>query len=124
MKKKILITLLSLFTFVTLSFADSGYVYKGKIGNYPVVVTLWATAAYASGEYYYVSQGPYNTLQLEGVNRGYYWDFTETLNGDFNGSFRLKWNLATRTGYKTVTGTYTNLKGKTFKVVLNCIRLL
>ncbi len=42
MKKKIFITLLSLFAFVTLSFADTGYVYKGKVGKYPIELTMGA----------------------------------------------------------------------------------
>lgn len=125
MKKKIFITLFSLFAFVTLSFADTGYVYKGKVGKYPIVLTVWATAATASGDYYYVSQGANNRLQLDGENRGNnWWYFTETLHGDYNGTFRLKWNLTTRNGYKNITGTYTNIQGMTYNVVLNCVKVI
>ena len=47
--------LLAMCSFTT-SLADSGYVFKGKIGKYPIVLTIWATAAFADGEYYYVSE--------------------------------------------------------------------
>ncbi|MCQ2243597.1 MAG: hypothetical protein MJZ32_05000 [Bacteroidaceae bacterium] len=125
MKKKITITLFFLFAIVSISFADTGYVYKGKVGKYPIVFTVWATAATASGDYYYVSQGANKKLQLAGENKGNnWWYFTETLHGDYNGTFLLMWDLTTRNGYKNVTGTYTNIYGDTYKVVLHCVKVI
>lgn len=125
--KKILVSFLFLLLSVTYSFADCVYVFKGKIGNYPIVLTILATAASASGEYYYVSQGKNKTLDLEG-NIDFYednvWYFTETVNGKRNGAFKVWWNLSTRYGYKTMRGIYKNIKGKSFNVELNCVKVI
>lgn len=120
--------LLAMCSFTT-SLADSGYVFKGKIGKYPIVLTIWATAAFADGEYYYVSQGKNKPLKLQGNydTEGYeddVWYFTETVNGKRNGAFKLKWNLSIRDGYKTMKGTYRNIKGQSFNVVLNCVKVI
>lgn len=125
--KRFLASFLFLLLSATYSFADCGYVFKGKIGNYPIVLTIWATAVEASGEYYYVSQGKNKTLALEGYldfDEDNVWYFTERVNGKRNGAFKLKWNLSIRDGYKTMKGTYRNIKGQSFNVVLNCVKVI
>ena len=109
------------------SFADTFYVFKGKIGKYPVVVSILATAASASGDYYYVSQGKRKTLQLFGERDVWgpddaVWYFTETVKGKWNGQFRVRWDLSILNGYKRMTGVYRNVKGRTYKVNLTCVK--
>lgn len=127
LKTKIIMSLLLAMCSFTTLLADSGYVFRGKIGNYPIVLTIWATAVEASGEYYYVSQGKNKTLALEGnldFDEDNVWYFTERENGKRNGAFKLKWNLSIRDGYKTMKGTYRNIKGQSFNVVLNCVKVI
>lgn len=129
LKTKIVMSLLLAMFSLTTSLADCGYVFKGKIGKYPIVLTIWATAAFADGEYYYVSQGKNKTLELHGNydTEGYeenIWYFTETINGRRNGAFKVKWDVSTRTGYKRMTGIYRNIKGNSYKVTLTCVKVI
>lgn len=125
-KTKIFLSLLlAMFSFSS-SFADCLYVFKGKIGKYPVVVSILATASSASGDYYYVSQGKRKTLQLSGECDVWgdqaVWYFTETVKGKWNGQFRVRWDPSSRNGYKRMTGIYRNVKGRTYKVNLTCVK--
>lgn len=129
LKTKIIISLLLAMCSFTTSFADSGYVFKGEIGKYPIVLTIWATAAFADGEYYYVSQGKNKPLKLQGNydTEGYeddVWYFTETVNGKRNGAFKLKWRRSVNNGYKRMTGTYVNIKGNSYYVNLTCVKVI
>lgn len=129
LKTKIIISLLlAIFSFAS-SFADCKYVFRGRIGKYPIVLTIWTTAVFADGEYYYVSQGKNKTLKLSGNYdlEGYeenIWYFTETVNGRKNGAFRVKWDVSTRNGYKRMIGTYVNVKGNSYYVNLTCVKAI
>ena len=107
--------------------ADSGFVFKGKIGNYPIVMTIWATASSATGTYYYVSQGKDNEIELSGnIELGTdsdIWIITEEISGFFNGFFRVHWDRFTEEGQKQMTGEYINIKGKHFPVKLRCVKV-
>ena len=121
-------TLFLLFYFTaTIVCADSGFVFKGKIGNYPIVMTIWATASSATGTYYYVSQGKDNEIELSGnIELGTdsdIWIITEEISGFFNGFFRVHWDRFTEEGQKLMTGDYINIKGKHFPVKLRCVKV-
>ena len=121
-------TLFLLFYFTaTIVCADSGFVFKGKIGNYPIVMTIWATASSATGTYYYVSQGKDNEIELSGnIELGTdsdIWIVTEEISGFFNGFFRVHWDRFTEEGQKLMTGDYINIKGKHVPVKLRCVKV-
>lgn len=108
--------------------ADTGFLFEGKIGTYPVVMSIWATATHATGDYYYVSQGPNKTLQLNGELDlecdDPIWVFEEYVNGKWNGRFRVYWDRFTLDGQRTMVGSYVNIKGKSYSVNLKLKRLL
>ena len=116
--------LLAMCSFTTL-LADSGYVFRGKIGNYPIVLTIWATAVEASGEYYYVSQGKNKKLQLTGAfiseldSPQLVWRFVETVNGKYNGVYYVVWNYFIGKS-SDIVGAYINSKGDEYEVNLKC----
>ena len=104
--------------------------FKGKIGKYPIVMELNATAGSAWGDYYYVSQGSNNKLQLSGGpdfddDSGLKWVLEETVDGKFNGFFVLRWDRFSeysKNGYTRITGTYVNVKNKKYNVDLKCYK--
>lgn len=127
--KKSLFILTIIWAFVLHANADTGFVFKGKIGNYPIVMTIWATFGDAWGCYYYESQGKNNKLELHGEpdldsEEGNVWIFTETLSGvlnSFNGYFRMNWD---RANPNVMSGYYINKKGKMYRVNLRCVKTM
>lgn len=106
------------------AWADTYFVFKGTIGNYPIVMGFGATLTSATGDYYYVSQGENMKIRLEGqmdleCEEDNVWYFDETINGKWNGMFRLKWDRSTDAYHnKHVEGMYVNAKGKRYLVRL------
>jgi hypothetical protein len=128
MKKLVLFVLLSWAVLSASAQGNAVFRFKGKIGNYPIVMELNATATSAWGDYYYVSQGPKNKLQLNG-NRDFdddtelKWVLEETVDDELNGYFFLRWDRLSeysKDGSMRITGTYINVKNKKYNVELKC----
>ena len=105
--------------------AQTAFTFKGKIGNYPVVMELYGYISGVEGDMYYVSQGKNKKLYLKGEtindldSQVLVWKIYETVNGKYNGTYYVEWN-AFIGGSKNIVGKYTNTKGKIFKVNLKC----
>ena len=125
--KRILTIITFLHLFVSAAQADTGFVFRGKIGNYPIEMTIWATATSVVGEYYYLSQGK-NKIELDGNaepnSSDDIWIIKETVDYFFNGFFRLKWDRWSEEGQKVITGEYINTKLKHFSVSLKCVKIM
>lgn len=129
MRKLFLMILLSVFsTSVALAQGNAVYKFKGKIGGkYAIVMELNATASWAGGSYYYVSQGSKKKLEVSGEPdydnpEGARWILKEEVNGRYNGVFFLKWDRFSeysRDGAMHITGTYINVKKQQFSVKLD-----
>ena len=118
------------FLFVVLSwgvsYAQTAFDFKGTIGKYPVVVSLYGYMSEVEGDMYYVSQGKNKKLQLRGEciseldSNQLSWKFIETVNGKYNGTYYVVWN-ASAGGSKNMVGTYVNAKGREFQVNFKCV---
>ena len=112
----------------TVAFADTGFVFKGKIGNYPIVMTIWATAGSVVGNYYYTSQGKEKQLSMSGEPmldvEAPIWVFKEDLNNVHNGVFVLRWDRLDNPANEEIVGVYVNIKGQTYTVNLHCIKVI
>lgn len=126
MKRILLLTIFICFACIVK--ADTGFVFKGTIGKYPIVMEIWATASSISGSYYYVSQGKRNSISLTGTSEPdtiNNWIITEEILGMFNGFFRIYWTRwQDNDEYKNITGEYINIKGKHFPVKLRCVKIM
>ncbi|MBR3455029.1 MAG: hypothetical protein IKH26_06880 [Bacteroidaceae bacterium] len=128
MKKLVLFFVLSWAVLSVSAQGNGVFRFKGKIGNYPIVMELNATAASAWGDYYYVSQGSKNKLQLNGDRdlsdeSGLKWVLEETVDDKLNGYFFLRWDRLSeysKDGSMRITGTYINVKNKKYTVELKC----
>lgn len=124
LRHKIALTLLLAICSAASAWADTYFVFKGTIGDYPIVMGFWATLTSATGDYYYVSQGKNKKIKLEGQmdlesEEDNIWHFDEEINGKWNGMFRLKWDRSTDAyRNKYVVGMYVNAKGKRYPVRL------
>ena len=104
--------------------AQTAFTFKGKIGNYSVVMELYGYISGVEGDMYYVSQGKNKKIKLEGqmdleCEEDNVWHFDEEINGKWNGMFRLKWDRSTDAyRNKYVEGMYVNAKGKRYPVRL------
>lgn len=129
-RNKIALTLLLAICSAASACADTYFVFKGTIGNYPIVMGFWATLTYATGDYYYVSQGKNKKIKLEGqmdleCEEDNVWHFDEEINGKWNGMFRLKWDRSTDAyRNKYVEGMYVNAKGKKYPVRLTRVDMI
>ena len=127
---KIALTLLLALCSATSALADTYFVFKGTIGDYPIVMGFWATLTSATGDYYYVSQGKNKKIKLEGqmdleCEEDNVWHFDEEINGKWNGMFRLKWDRSTDAyRNKYVEGIYVNAKGKRYTVRLTRVDMI
>lgn len=84
MKRTLLFTIF--FCFACIVKADTGFIFKGTIGKYPIVMEIWATATSVTGSYYYSSQGKRNSINISGfadTETENVWIITEEINGDF-----------------------------------------
>ena len=85
--------LLFVFAFSSISYSQTAFEFKGRIGKYPVVVSLYGYVSGVEGEIYYVSQGKNKKLQLRGEciseldSNQLSWKFIETVNGKYNGTY-------------------------------------
>ena len=107
---------------LTMSKIASGLVKHetGKVGNNGIVVEYYNcsctmdSAPFCVGNYYYTSQGPEKRLALEWVDvcmsKNYYYDYVD---GKQVGQFIYS------TGYDIPRWTYTNAKGKNFRVTFD-----
>lgn len=129
-RNKIALTLLLAICSAASAWADTYFVFKGTIGNYPIVMGFWATLTCATGDYYYVSQGKNKKIKLEGqmdleCEEDNVWHFDEEINGKWNGMFRLKWDRSTDAyRNKYVEGMYVNAKGKRYPVRLTRVDMI
>ena len=129
-RKKIALTLLLAICSAASAWADTYFVFKGTIGDYPIVMGFWATLTSATGDYYYVSQGKNKKIKLEGqmdleCEEDNVWHFNEEINGKWNGMFRLKWDRSTDAyRNKYVEGIYVNAKGKRYTVRLTRVDMI
>lgn len=129
-RHNIAFTLLLALCSATSAFADTYFVFKGTIGDYPIVMGFWATLTSATGDYYYVSQGKNKKIKLEGqmdleCEEDNVWHFDEEINGKWNGMFRLKWDRSTDAyRNKYVEGMYVNAKGKRYTVRLTRVDMI
>ena len=95
--KKYLIICLFLMTAI-MSSAQTAFDFKGTIGKYPIVVSLYGYVSGVEGDIYYVSQGKNKKLQLTGAfiseldSPQLVWRFVETVNGKYNGVYYVVWN--------------------------------
>lgn len=100
----------------SISNAQTAFDFKGTIGKYPVVVSLYGYMSDIEGDMYYVSQGKNKKLQLRGEciseldSNQLSWKFIETVNGRYNGTYYVVWNAFVG-GSKNMIGTYINAKG-------------
>ena len=130
LRNKIALTLLLALCSATSAWADTYFVFKGTIGDYPIVMGFWATLTSATGDYYYVSQGKNKKIKLEGqmdleCEEDNVWHFDEEINGKWNGMFRLKWDRSTDAyRNKYVEGMYVNAKGKRYTVRLTRVDMI
>ena len=103
----------------SISNAQTAFDFKGTIGKYPVVVSLYGYMSEVEGDMYYVSQGKNKKLQLRGEciseldSNQLSWKFIETVNGRYNGTYYVVWNAFVG-GSKNMVGTYVNAKGREF----------
>ena len=69
--KKFIIKIFLSFLFAAFSWsisnAQTAFDFKGTIGKYPVVVSLYGYMSEVEGDIYYVSQGKNKKLQLRGM---------------------------------------------------------
>ncbi len=125
---KRLLLLIICVCFASFAKSDSGFIYKGTIGKYSIVMEIWATATNVTGSYYYVSQGKQKSITLTGnaeLGTSNIWIITEEIFGMFNGFFRLFWTRwQDNDEYKIITGEYINIKGKHFPVTLRCVKVM
>lgn len=118
--KRYLIICLFLLTAI-MSSAQTAFDFKGTIGKYPVVVSLYGYMSDIEGDMYYVSQGKNKKLQLRGEciseldSNQLSWKFIETVNGKYNGTYYVVWNA--------FVGTYVNAKDREFQVNLKCVKI-
>lgn len=111
----------------SISYAQIAFDFKGTIGKYPVVVSLYGYMSEVEGDMYYVSQGKNKKLQLRGEciseldSNQLSWKFTETVNGKYNGMYYVVWNAFVG-GSKNMVGTYVNAKGREFQVNFKCVK--
>ena len=104
----------------SISNAQTAFDFKGTIGKYPVVVSLYGYMSDIEGDMYYVSQGKNKKLQLRGEciseldSNQLSWKFIETVNGRYNGTYYVVWNA--------FVGTYVNAKDREFQVNLKCVK--
>ena len=130
LRNKIALTLLLALCSAASTWADTYFVFKGTIGDYPIVMGFWATLTSATGDYYYVSQGKNKKIKLEGqmdleCEEDNVWHFDEEINGKWNGMFRLKWDRSTDAyRNKYVEGMYVNAKGKRYTVRLTRVDMI
>ena len=130
LRNKIALMLLLAICSAASAWADTYFVFKGTIGNYPIVMGFWATLTRATGDYYYVSQGKNKKIKLEGqmdleCEEDNIWHFDEEINGKWNGMFRLKWDRSTDAyRNKYVEGMYVNAKGKRYPVRLTRVDMI
>ena len=130
LRNKIALTLLLVLCSAASACADTYFVFKGTIGDYPIVMGFWATLTSATGDYYYVSQGKNKKIKLEGqmdleCDEDNVWHFDEEINGKWNGMFRLKWDRSTDAYHnKYVEGMYVNAKGKRYTVRLTRVDMI
>lgn len=130
LRNKIALTLFLVLCSATSAWADTYFVFKGTIGDYPIVMGFWATLTNATGDYYYVSQGKNKKIKLEGqmdleCEEDNVWHFDEEINGKWNGMFRLKWDRSTDAyRNKYVEGMYVNAKGKRYTVRLTRVDMI
>lgn len=130
LRHKIALALLLAICSAASAWADTYFVFKGTIGNYPIVMGFWATLTSATGDYYYVSQGKNKKIKLEGqmdleCEEDNVWHFDEEINGKWNGMFRLKWDRSTDAyRNKYVEGMYVNAKGKRYPVRLTRVDMI
>lgn len=130
LRNKIALTLLLALCSAASTWADTYFVFKGTIGDYPIVMGFWATLTSATGDYYYVSQGKNKKIKLEGqmdleCEEDNVWHFNEEINGKWNGMFRLKWDRSTDAyRNKYVEGMYVNAKGKRYTVRLTRVDMI
>ena len=112
----------------TVAFADTGFVFRGKVGKYPIEMEVWATASSAVGGYYYISQGKDKQLTVSGEPmlevEAPIWIFRENINGVHNGVFVLRWDRLSYPECEEMTGVYINTKGKSFDVSLRCVKTI
>lgn len=110
-----------------MSSAQTAFDFKGTIGKYPVVVSLYGYVSEVEGDMYYVSQGKNKKLQLRGEciseldSNQLSWKFIETVNGRYNGTYYVVWNAFVG-GSKNMVGTYVNAKGREFQVNFKCVK--
>ena len=129
-RNKIALTLLLVLCSAASACADTYFVFKGTIGDYPIVMGFLATLTSATGDYYYVSQGKNKRIKLEGqmdleCEEDNVWHFDEEINGKWNGMFRLKWDRSTDAYHnKYVEGMYVNAKGKRYTVRLTRVDMI
>lgn len=117
------------FLFVVLSwgvsYAQTAFEFKGRIGKYPVVMSLYGYVSGVEGDIYYVSQGKNKELQLTGVfiseldSSQLVWRFVETVNGKYNGVYYVVWNYFIGKS-SDIVGAYINSKGDEYEVILKC----
>ena len=111
----------------SISNAQTAFDFKGTIGKYPVVVSLYGYMSDIEGDMYYVSQGKNKKLQLRGEciseldSNQLSWKFIETVNGRYNGTYYVVWNAFVG-GSKNMVGTYVNAKGREFQVNFKCVK--
>ena len=94
--RKLIIKIFLSFLFAAFSWnisnAQTAFDFKGTIGKYPVVVSLYGYMSDIEGDMYYVSQGKNKKLQLRGEciseldSNQLSWKFIETVNGRYNRS--------------------------------------
>lgn len=129
-RNKIALMLLLVLCSAASACADTYFVFKGTIGDYPIVMGFLATLTSATGDYYYVSQGKNKRIKLEGqmdleCEEDNVWHFDEEINGKWNGMFRLKWDRSTDAYHnKYVEGMYVNAKGKRYTVRLTRVDMI
>ena len=81
-----------------MSSAQTAFDFKGTIGKYPIVVSLYGYVSGVEGDIYYVSQGKNKKLQLTGAfiseldSPQLVWRFVETVNSKYNGVYYVVWN--------------------------------
>ena len=122
--KKYLIICLFLMTAI-MSSAQTAFDFKGTIGKYPIVVSLYGYVSGVEGDIYYVSQGKNKKLQLTGAfiseldSPQLVWRFVETVNGKYNGVYNVVWNYFIGKS-SDIVGAYINSKGDEYEVNLKC----
>ena len=73
--------------------AQTAFTFKGKIGNYSVVMELYGYISGVEGDMYYVSQGKNKKLYLKGEtindldSQVLVWKIYETVNGKYNDTY-------------------------------------